>query len=463
MNKNIFMGIEPDYEQITEREASDILAMAMAKLDGAAGGADTATLADSRTEPTDGKVLRFTRAGRGAEKPSARRGRLGRGGRIAAIAIAAVLACSAVAFATGAIGFDSPLLAMLIHSGNMATEEKLSGSELEIAQGIGTAINKSVTEDGITVTAKKAIGDRNNVYLLFDVTTANGKFEKGNGLYYFKKSDLDIDGYDGAMSETLAGGEPDENGVMHFAKAVNVDAGARVQGKTVTFKLSKLYREPANIDEIIASVATEKDTVENVVNGNGVTGNASAGNEIAGSVAAGNGTIRSVTAGNGTIEDANDGSAESGIVLEDYYTTISDAEWELSFRLDYKDSTVDLGIERDIVVDGDSYRLSDVLISPLGLSFRVGGEKIAEHFQKTDQGAAKNNDDNDVSEKFIWLPITVTMDDGSTSEKLLNNTQTTLDIGTTNPRFEMYYKHNSIIDPSRIESIAIGDNVLKIK
>jgi hypothetical protein len=327
-----------------------------------------------------------------------------------------------------------------------------------------------VTEDGITVTAKEAIGDRNNVYVLFDVTAENGKFEKGNGLYYFGKSDLDIDGANGgAIGGSLTGSEPDENGVMHFVKAVNIASGARIQGKTVTLKLGKLYREPANLDETIASATAEKDTSENVADGNGVTRNAATGNEITGSVAAGNGIIKSVTAGNGTMDDANTGNAESGIAPESYYTTISDAEWDLSFKLDYKDSTVNLGIEKDIVVDGDSYRLSDVLISPLGLSFRIGGEKIAEFREKANQGLPANPDgNNDVETKFIRLPIIITMEDGSkldssADENLLNEIVVSLDIDKPNPSLEMYYKHNSILDPSRIQSIAIGDNVLKIK
>jgi hypothetical protein len=330
---------------------------------------------------SEGRRILGSRKRRSASATS--RGRHGRrGGRILAIAVAAVLAFGAVAFASTVIDPDSPLLTLFDPEGKPLTDD-----EVALAQAGGTVIDKSVEKDGMKVHVREAIGDKDSVYLLFDVTPPKGVAEPG-AIYAFEhlalspKSSLLADGSTG-ISGALSG-ELSEDGTIHFIMSANASGG--VQGKTFTLGLKNLLRTP--------------------------------------------------------------GDDESEVY--DPFETVVEGEWEVTFKLDYKDNSVALDADENVVIDGDSFRLNDVRISPLSLAYSL-------------THTAGQIDDTisifDVLEE--GLPVVVKMKDGTKYDMSEIASQGGGWHGD-NRTYRRIMQFNRVTDPEQIESISFGDYVVKL-
>jgi hypothetical protein len=366
MDKNIFASIEPDYEPLTEREASDILASAIGKLNNA--NRESANAHGRSHSSTREYPIEYT--------PQRRRGRNGK--RIFLVAIAAVLVFSIVAYASTVINPDSPLLSYFGIDGN-----KPNGEEIRIAQDSSTIIDKFVENNGVTVHVKEAIGDRSTFYILFDVIAPKGVLKQGMQ-YHFENFDLSrkslLTGVPlGSRGWSYHFSEPDEEGIVHIIAEASSDH--QIDGKTVTLELKNLQRE-----------LTDEEIAQNIDHGDG--------------------------------ESDEDTTAE----------TVVEGIWKVSFKLDYRNNSRNLGIYKNLTVNGKTYILSDVWMSPLSLSLKANGD-----FALLDGE----------------LPTIIKMKNGRTFDVIADSLSSSW--GDDGSGMKGIFEFPKIIDVTQVESISFGD------
>ncbi|MDR1495650.1 MAG: hypothetical protein LBS67_01850 [Clostridiales Family XIII bacterium] len=504
-NKFGFGVIEPDYEPLTEREESRILEAALAK---AGGAADSIVGADAQGSASANSLERSS-ADRRFAKTATRRSRGRRGGRVFAIALVAVLAFGAVAFASTVIDPDSPLLALFDPPGG-----QLSDDEVKLAQASGTVIDKVVEKDGLKIHVKEAIGDRDTVYLLFDVTPLKGVTEPG-AEYGFERLFLEPKGIFASSSYGSAGwsysySKPSDDGTISFIACLNADGG--VQGKTFILSLENLLRMPAEDtagtestvpDESVAVAGdaasfadrTEPEGDEKPMSrysqsesgdasgsssgeaGNGISVTREGegivvkdddgtvlyeGTETGASVTDdGNGIVVKDAAGNilyaeNPAEDADaSGDAETGATTSEDgepVKTVLEGKWEITFKLDYKDNSRDLDVSADVGIDGSAYRLKDVRISPVSLSYTL--------VDKTKASTGKEGFLHDAVERD--LPLVIKLKDGSKYDSRDEGAQGAGGMAGDSSTYKFNTQFPRIIDPMQIESILFGDYEVKL-
>jgi hypothetical protein len=380
----LFDVTEPDCEPLTEREASHILAVALSKL--TCGAEESNSSAEIAAGAGNGEAAespaRVRTAGRKRRAGPVGCGAAGkkRGGRISLIAGAAVLVFGVSVFASALIDRDSPLLALFAPEGRTLTE-----SELQLAQASGTVIDQTAEKDGMKVHVKEAIGDRDNVYLLFDVTLSDGTAEPG-ARYMFERQLL----RDMTLSPTSvigsdSWGEPSEDGTIPFTMLINAADGA--PGKTFTLELEDLNR---------------------------ITG--------------------------GEVDEP-----------------VAEGVWEVTFKLDYTDNSKDLGMEGDVSINGVTYRLNDVRISPLSLSYTLA--------RQSDE-AGKTEEDFSFLDNMREFPVVIKLRDGreynfTEGEGVVEGPYRHIgnsvwrSINGNGFRNNIVFPH--IMDPAEIESVRLGD------
>jgi hypothetical protein len=507
MDKNIFDIIEPAYEPLSEQDELKILAAVAAKTSGADGmvGVDASGSASATASMADvaagagvamtganvagglgadseyvasgeaGLERRETprrRAGSGRSATRSARGRHGR--RIAVIAIAAVLALGSVAFASATLDPDSPLLALFNIDG-----EQLGEQETQLIQSSGTLIGKTVEKNGVKIHVKEAIGDKDIVHLLVDVTLPEDVVEPG-ARYQFDSINLNeatssLTGSSGmAYSYYPLNDKLSENGTFTLIMSATPFNGA--QGKTFTLDLRDLQRAPGTnaADEDVPY----EDNIESggeIHSGSGEasgsdmslsTSSSSPSSEETSGVIEGFG-IESDDNGNiieskttmdedGNIIDYVSGSAVDGEVDgfinvdsgdNNPFKTVIEGDWQVKFKLDYVDNSEGLNVDEEFNIDGIPYRLINVRISPLSLSYTV------------DSGESVNVDaSSDFLNELGELPVILKMKDG---EEINITEMYGASMGegakyTTNKQF------NLVIDHTQIESITFGDHEVKV-
>lgn len=435
MDKNMFNIVEPDYEPLTEREEAGVLAAALAKA-GGAGEAESAAedargVPEKRMRPTGTKTRFGSDNARG-------KGRGKHGRRIFVIAIAAVLAFSAVAFASSVIDPDSPLLTLFDPNGKPPGE-----NEIQLAQASGTVIDKTFEKNGLKVHVKEAIGDRDTVYLLIDVTPPEEAIEPG-AEYTFERVDLrkkTILPYGGG-SWSFEAGELTKDGTIPFIMSANAEGG--VIG-TFTLDLKNLQRaSKEDLDRIeeqaAANEAANPDEPE-LVTEMGLL-------EIDGETI----EYSKTTDEDGNIVEYTTKPSITGILESESYDnpfkTIVEDDWKVTFKLDYKDNSKDLNIDENITIDGASYRLHDVRVSPISFSYALEGEAVAE--ADVTEGAA---------DPLFDLPVLIRLKNGA--EYDYRQEEVGGSAGRRGSTFHRVVQFPRIIDPAQIESISIDGHEVK--
>jgi hypothetical protein len=149
---------------------------------------------------------------------------------------------------------------------------------------------------------------------------------------------------------------------------------------------------------------------------------------------------------------------------------IAEGPWVLRFKLDYKDASQNLHVNRVIPVDGETLRLKNVYISPFSLSFRLNAPVIAELSEGVDRAFidyGKEDDEEDGEEHGKWpgpdpidwvldnVPVSLTMDDGTVFNVSEDKAGCFIDVSGL--RMNLHYDFGRILDPSKIASISIGE------
>jgi hypothetical protein len=448
---------EPDYEPLTEQEASGVLAATLAKLDSdatAGSGADTAGGADGKSRVVGVRSRRTGSRGRGKH-----------GRRILLIAAAVVLAFSAVAFAAGNIDPDSPLLAFFGRESGSLSED-----ETKLALSGGTVIDKVIEKNGVKVHVKEAIGDRDTVYLLVDVTPPEDISKPGEHYTFDRIVLREKTLLPGGGNSSFSSSELSADGTIPFI--INAGSDGGVQGKTFTLELHDLIRlvdaEEQAGKAAAANVATDSEGQVKAETA------ASKGSEIysysssePGSESDGVFEYGLVTEENGenveyhlkkdadgNVVEYTSGPAASTEITErligdDLIDEVAvNGTWKVTFKLDYADNSKDLGVNADISVDGETYRLKDVRVSPLSLSYTViDGEP-----QPPGVEADSAEDNMKLLEDTDLIPVTIKFKDGSTRD--VEYTEGSWSGNGNEFTHNIIFPH--IIDPAQIESIAIG-------
>jgi hypothetical protein len=523
MDKNIFDIVEPAYEPLSEQDELKILAAVTAKTGGADGmvgvdASDSAGAANGTAEAgltasgvsdgtvgagvamTDANVVDGLGAGSGyvasgeasrerRETPrrragsakSATRGARGRHGRrIAVIAIAAVLAFGAVAFASTAIDPNSPLLAIFNMNG-----EELNEQKAQLIQSSGTLIGKTVEKNGVKIHVKEAIGDKDIVHLLIDVTLPEDVVEPG-AQYRFDRMDLNevtslLTKSSGmAYSYSPFNDELSEDGTFTMIISATPFNGA--QGKTLTLDLHDLQRAPGtdvadenvlnkdggDSDGEISSGAGEASESGTSSLSSGETHDVIEGFEIKSDDDGNFIESRITTDEDGNIIDyvsgpAVDGEVDGFIDMNsgeyDSFKTIIEGDWHVKFELDYVDNSVGLNVNEEFNIDGIPSRLTDVRISPLSLSYTIDtGNSMNVDASSDSEVLNELEASSDVLNKFGGLPVILKMKDG---EEIDVTEMSGASMGegakyTINKQFKL------VIDPKQVESIMFGDQEVKL-
>jgi hypothetical protein len=474
MDKNVFDIVEPAYEPLTEQDELKILAAVKEKTGGANDtvGIDGTGGADAAETSEDGIALGRRRASKGrtgSAKPATRSGRGRHGRRIAVIAVAAVLAFGAVVFASTSIDPNSPLLAMFGIDGT--NEQQLSEHETQLIQSSGTLIGKTVEKNGVKIHVKEAIGDKDTVYLLVDVTPPKDAVEP-DAEYQFERVSLKeatpslLGSATTTFSSSSTSSRLSEDGTFPFIISATANNG--VQGKKFTLELQNLQRvlETNPGDEGIEGGAAhvgadESSGFDNLPLTVDETSGTDTLTETYGVEIDDNGeTIeyKMTTDEDGNIIDyvsgpAVDGNMDGNLNMtsgeeENPFEIVIEGDWKVTFKLNHVDNSKFLNIDEKIDIDGDSYHLTDVRISPLSLSYDI------------DEGKAADDASLIELDKLEELPVIIKMKDGA--EYNLDEYQSGSSLISYNTTCTASIQFRKVIDPTQVESITFGTKEIKL-
>jgi hypothetical protein len=221
--------VEPAHEQFTLKESREVLSKVTSG--GDTSGTDT------------GRAFGKKRSGAGRRGlPALRRS------AIAAIAAVVVLGSFAVVGATQDVG----PLAVLSKLMNPAGER-----EKDLLTGMGVPVGGEATQDGVKVRVTEAIGDRNVVYLVYEVESDKIAGDP-DASYYFDSFGFFAKGSSGFTGWTDGTVKPDSDGKLRMTSCVNA-SDVDMSDVKATLKLADLRKAndpnavPGEDDEVVAS------------------------------------------------------------------------------------------------------------------------------------------------------------------------------------------------------------------
>jgi hypothetical protein len=299
-------------------------------------------------------------------------------------------------FAASALGWDSPLVKLL----NPKNEK-----QAEIISSAGIVVDKSVTKNGVTVTVKEVIGDRNAVYITVDVTAPiivghdDIAYRFNDWMVEVKKSFISniLDGpgsYSSGWSSELLSREGDT-----LSYLVTFESPGKIQGNQMFMTMSNF------------GYYNEED------------------------------------------DDSDD---------YEYFTNLIDDSWKISFKLNYKDSSLDLQTNEKVNSTIGALSLSKVYLSPISLSFKLKGDKLlGEHKRKFEEKMGKE----DAGTDFItFVPILIKLKDGSTYNPNSYDCNVTGSASySINGEMDVNLVFDRILELDQVESLSIGDCVIDIE
>jgi hypothetical protein len=348
--------------------------------------------------------------------------------RAAAVAIAAVITLTVGTTAFGIdIGLNAPLLKLL--NIDNPDEEQLAGD-------ISILVDKSVSSENIDINVHSVVGNEYLTYITFsaDLSSLPEYTEKGHKELFYNfsawlTSDDDefakyVDGNVPMTSRTYQIESDGDDGRAWFV--LEGRSQANLQGKDVTL----------NIGEVAAMTKADYE------------------------------------------------GAEAGEMKEEF---VFYGDWAVDFKFDYKKESLDLGggkakaaLPETYEVSTNDLIISDVLLSPLSLCFKVAGDG------KSLDVTAPEGDPDIMAYVWKYLPVTATMKDGGkmdlwaefdTEHKGLFDITEALDprifmtvyntaTGEVNSQecheIAVMIKFRDLIDTSGIESIEIGGLTLPV-
>lgn len=312
----------------------------------------------------------------------------------AAIGIAAVLALGGgTAYATGTLARAADSLAAVFGAGPTQTE---------LIDQIGRPIGASCTSNGITITADAIIGMRNAYAVVYTIEKDDGTaFDEltmnERGVY-----NLNLDG--GGSINALT------------ALRLGVDASG---GTRYTFDA-----DPADNSLQIVEMTR--------IGGSDVS--------LVGETLHFNATEIGFTR---VGEDGRDLPSQA----------IATGDWNMSFKIDYEDLSVDLPVGQTFTINGNSAVVDEVAVSPLGAT-------ITYTVDATDGASGPTGLETDAEKRVGYGDFTVTFTDGTTQELGSGYTSWQRD-GKTVVQKTWFF--DQIRDVDDIASITVGDLTVPVR
>ena len=312
----------------------------------------------------------------------------------AAIGIAAVLALGGgTAYATGTLARAADSLAAVFGAGPAQTE---------LIDQIGRPIGASCTSNGITITADAIIGMRNAYAVVYTIEKDDGTaFDEltmnERGVY-----NLNLDG--GGSIDALT------------ALRLGVDASG---GTRYTFDA-----DPADNSLQIVEMTR--------IGGSDVS--------LVGETLHFNATEIGFTR---VGEDGRDLPSQA----------IATGDWNMSFKIDYEDFSVDLPVGQTFTINGNSAVVDELAVSPLGAT-------ITYTVDATDGASGPTGLETDAEKRVGYGDFTVTFTDGTTQELGSGYTSWQRD-GKTVVQKTWFF--DQIRDVDDIASITVGDLTVPVR
>ena len=312
----------------------------------------------------------------------------------AAIGIAAVLALGGgTAYATGTLARAADSLAAVFGAGPAQTE---------LIDQIGRPIGASCTSNGITITADAIIGMRNAYAVVYTIEKDDGTaFDEltmnERGVY-----NLNLDG--GGSINALT------------ALRLGVDASG---GTRYTFDA-----DPADSSLQIVEMTR--------IGGSDVS--------LVGETLHFNATEIGFTR---VGEDGRDLPSQA----------IATGDWNMSFKIDYEDLSVDLPVGQTFTINGNSAVVDELAVSPLGAT-------ITYTVDATDGASGPTGLETDAEKRVGYGDFTVTFTDGTTQELGSGYTSWQRD-GKTVVQKTWFF--DQIRDVDDIASITVGDLTVPVQ
>lgn len=227
-----------------------------------------------------------------------------------------IAACITI-FALGAVSFASTTLnGNFLNFFNPQNQE-----ETNLLNSLGTIIDKQVTENGLTIDIKEALGDSNAVYVMFDIIAPEG-VALDNKYYTFTSQLIDIEkGFSishgmGYTFKYLEDTNPNDN---IKSMMLCLSSSEKLVGKNMTFKF-KDFSTYKTEDEL-------KNRPESY---------------------------------EGSPGDEND-----------IYNILIPGNWEITFPLNYIDNTTVYKLNQKIQYNDISFKIKEVRLSPISISITL--------------------------------------------------------------------------------------------
>ena len=312
----------------------------------------------------------------------------------AAIGIAAVLAIGGgTAYATGTLARAADSLAAVFGAGPAQTE---------LIDQIGRPIGASCTSNGITITADAIIGMRNAYAVVYTI-------EKDDGTAF---DELDMN-QNGTYNLVLDGGGS-INALTALRLGIDASGGTRY-----TFDA-----DPADnslqIVEMTRIGGSDASLVGETLHFNATE-------------------IGFTRVG----EDGRDLPSQA----------IATGDWNMSFKIDYEDLSVDLPVGQTFAINGNSAVVDELAVSPLGAT-------ITYTVDATDEASGPTGLETDAEKRIGHGDFTVTFADGTTQELGSGYTSWQQD-GKTVVQKTWFF--DQIRDVNDIASITVGDLTVPVQ
>lgn len=202
--------------------------------------------------------------------------------------------------------------------------ERFSASEQQQSElasdGAVGSVNQTVTDNGLTVTALQTLGDKNGIYMLFDVKAPEGITLSDTNLFEYMGIQMegigDIHNYSGGfMSDTDTSGSPSgAANERYFEIGLNNTEQADWNGKKITLSFTDLQADRGKLD---------------------------------------------------------------------MYTVV-EGEWDLSWTLSYLDQTQTFDINKPYDINGREVLVKSIELSPLSMTLDIGGDGLQQLIDDSD-------------------------------------------------------------------------------
>ncbi|MFV0515909.1 MAG: DUF4179 domain-containing protein [Aminipila sp.] len=189
-----------------------------------------------------------------------------------------------------------------------------SNTETNMLNSLGTIIDKKVTQNGITIHVKEALGDRNSIYVLFDIISDDNTI-LSDKYYTFAEELVSIQSKSsfvhgiGYFFEQL---EDDNTSDNKISMVLCLSSSEKLIGKNMTLRFTDF-------------------STYNTFTDNGHNTNSSS----------------------------------------DIYNLVASGSWEITFPIDYQDNTLVYRVNKKVIYEDAPLKIKTVRISPVSLSMTL--------------------------------------------------------------------------------------------